>query len=141
MSGDGDFLEELDQAASAAPGEDDWDELGAELDERLDLDESLPTEWGEKVSLEPGGKFLGYFRGTAPNTAADRHDVVLLETLEREPVFHYGSKMLLGEIEKSGAKPGDMIAIGRRLEDGQAANGAYAYYRVRSRPVDDDIPI
>jgi hypothetical protein len=141
-SGEGDFLDELEQVASAS--EDEWKALDAELDERLDVDESAPEEWGDgRVALEPGEKFRGYFRSTTPNPAEDRHDVLLLETLEeRQPVYMYGSRMLLGELEKSGAKPGDMIAIGRRLEDGMNAQGiSYPYYRVRSRPVDDDIPI
>jgi hypothetical protein len=141
VSDDGDFLEELEQAAASAPSEDDWDALDTELDERLDLDETVPESWGEQLSLAPGERWRGYFRTLTPNPAEDRAEVPLLETLEREPAFMYGTKMLIGELEKAGTQPGDMIAIGRRLEDGKGKLGDYAYYRVRSRSVDDDIPI
>jgi hypothetical protein len=137
----GDYLDELGQAVVSKPraADDKWEQLDVELTERLDVDESTPASWGDRVALEPGEKFMGYFRGITPNPAADRPDVILLETSEREPVFHYGTRMLLGELEKSCAKPGDMVAIGRRLEDGKGSLGAYAYFRVRCRPVDDDI--
>jgi hypothetical protein len=124
-------------ASTRSGGGHEWGALDAELDERLDRDESAPTSWGGRVALEPGERFKGFLRGTTPNPAEDRHDVVLLETMEREPSYMYGSRMLLGELEKSGARPGDMVAIGRRIEDGVNARGqSYPFFRVRSRPFD-----
>jgi hypothetical protein len=142
-SGEGDFLDELDKIAEPKPDadDDDWAGLDAELDEGLEQDDSPPEHWGDRLTLEPGDRFKGFVRDRVPNMAADRHDVLLLEDLQREPLFFYGSAMLWSEYEKAGAEPGWMIVIGRRLEDAIGKHGAYPFYRVRARPADDGIPL
>ena len=129
-----------DTASTRSGGVHDWGALDAELDERLDRDESAPTNWGDhRVALEPGERFKGFLRGTTPNPTEGRHNVVLLDDGARTSV-HVWVADVAGELETSGARPGDMVAIGRRIEDGVNARGqSYPYLRVRSRPVDREI--
>ena len=117
---------------------DEWEDLERDADERLEqLEEEIPDEWGEWVSLAEGERFRGFWRGCSVDTSGQYGDrpVYLLLDQDLRPVFIRGGlKILDAEMDKAAPGEGDLVFI-RRGTDGPGKEGGVSYrFVVRTKP-------
>jgi hypothetical protein len=106
MSGEGDFLEELDQAAR------DRENLVARAKERAEAS-PLPEGWGYRIQLEEGDSFVGRWRSDAVDEQNDNRRVYLFWDEKGERCFSRHYAALGREIDRAAPKPGDTIVVYR----------------------------
>ena len=117
---------------------DGWEDLEREVDERLEeLDQEIPEEWGEVVSLAEGERFRGFWRGRGVDTSGqfgERPVYLLLDEDRRQVFIRGGLKILDKEMDKAAPSEGDLVFVARG-PDGPGKDGGVSYrFVVRTKP-------
>ena len=125
---------------------DDADALLAEARQRLqELEAIEPDELGERVDLEPGGHFVGRWRGEATmrTKGGEAVSVYALWDQDGKPRFAYKHAALVAEIEENRPEIGDEIVIVRgedREFEAQGEQRRMYRYAARVRPSSEPLP-
>jgi hypothetical protein len=98
-------------------------------------------EWGYRITLEPGDRFLGRWRGeTATSGDFGEQPVYLLWDRDGQDCFIYGGRVVLDrKIRAAAPGTGDSIAIAR-IED-EFANGRTLHrFGIATGPNESPLP-
>jgi hypothetical protein len=137
MSGEGDFLEELDQAAG------DRDALVARAKERAEAS-PVPDEWGYRIALEEGDSFVGRWLGETTDEQHDNRRVFVFLDEEGERCFSRYYAALGREIDRAQPDVGATIVVYRGSDYASKQGTGYAFgVEVESNDAplpDDEIP-
>jgi hypothetical protein len=143
VSSEGDFLNELNQAASPA----DEDDLIKETRERLaelEAEEKAEVELGSRVELAENEAFRGRWRGDdgTMRTKDGSISVYLVWNAADEPQFLYKATRLVWEIEEAKPQVGDSIAIvrGKDIPATSSDRNPTQRFAVKVEPCSDPLP-